>query len=187
MRRPCGIVAVAVFAACMAACGEQPSSGFGSTVTSYTAYGYAVEVSGVRTDGPRYLQRTETEIGNLHSPEDRLFAAIAWLLQEDHLPRGWVTYWAGACAPGQRVEAVEIRSGLIVVRLAGVVREPDRCALSASGRAVQQQQVAWTVRDNLDPFAEEEPPLVRVIEANGDTWEATADLSFIQPSRRPTN
>ena len=187
MRRLSSVVGVAMFAACVVGCGEQ-RVGYGNTVAAYDTYGYAVDATGTRTDGPRYLRRTTAEVPDTDSPEEQLMLAVTVLLDEGGpASPGTTTYWEGICAPGHRPEGVEIRSDLVVVRLAGAVPGHRKCAMTASEREVQRQQLAWTVRNNLDPFAEEEPPLVRVVEADGDTWEAVADVSFIPPNQRPTN
>lgn len=140
VRRLCSVVGVAVFAACIVGCGGQ-QDGYGNTVAAYDTYGYAVDATGTRTDGPRYLRRTTAEVPDTGSPEEQLMLAVRVLLDEGGpASPGTTTYWEGICAPGHRPEGVEIRSDL-----------------------------------------------VRVVEADGDTWETVADVSFIAPNERPTN
>lgn len=54
------------------------------------------------------------------SREDTLKVAVAQLL-DDHLTPGFDNFRAGLCAPGQVVEDVELRSGLVTVRMADEV------------------------------------------------------------------
>lgn len=180
------VAALTLAFVCLGGCGEATLVGYGNTVSVYGTYGYHVTASGVRTDGQRYLRRSISEVSDTDSIEEQLQIAVQVLLDSRQIAPapGDVTHWHGRCAPGRRVEDVELHGDLVVVRLAGSVPRHRSCALTAPEREVLRQQVAWTVRHNVDPFAEEEPPVVRVVEPNGDRWDAVADWSYIEPAHR---
>jgi hypothetical protein len=156
--------------------GEGELDGFGRVVDSYTAYG---------STGPghrEHLTSGSTEVGGERTAEEWVGVAVGLLLHHGRstVP-GFVNFWAGACAPGQQVVDVELQPGLVTVQVTGEVRRHDACRLTRQERAARQQQLAWTVTEELDPFAEEDPPTVRLVEADGSTWDAVADLAYLPP------
>jgi hypothetical protein len=180
------VVAVAVLSAGAGGCGEPELSGYGETVRTYALYGYPLGPTGQRTDGPKYLQTITAEIGTgKRSTEDTLKLAVTHLL-DGQVPPGFDNFWAERCAPGRVVDDVEMRSDLITIRMTGEVPRHEQCVLTAAQHAVRRQQLAWTVTHHLDPFGEQKPPIVRLIEANGDQWEVVADPDYVEPHDRPT-
>jgi hypothetical protein len=186
MHRLSWVAGVVALASGVAGCGEPPLDGFGDTVRTYSSYDYPHRPTGRLTSGPKFLQSVMTEIGTIdHSPEDELAVAVSILL-DDHMAPGRENFWAGACAPGRRVEAVELGSVLVTVRLDGEVPRRETCVLTATERSVREQQLAWTVTHELDPFGEHEPPAVRLVEPDGEMWEVVADPAYLEPHDRPT-
>jgi hypothetical protein len=185
--RPSTSVAVAVLlvgAPGVVGCtGEQELDGFGSVVDAYADYGPTLDAAGRHPLRRRYLISSGTEVGDGgDTTEERLATAVSMLLGSGE-PRGSGSknFWAGPCAPGLRVDEVELEASRVTVHMIGEVRRPEDCTLTAKERVVRQQQLAWTVTEYLDPFAEKELPIVDLVEANGDEWDVVADPAYLTP------
>ncbi len=169
----------------LSGCGH--GTGFGNVTTYYAGYAPDTEERGVRAGGPLYLVEVDSEGPDQPSTEAEVAYAIDLMIHDDCYPGGEVSYWVGPCAPAEGVGKVEISGHVVGVELKGAVPDLMHCRLSLSEKEAQRQQLAWTVRANVDPFNEEDL-LVRVIGGDGDVWPGvTPDLDYIEPERRPTS
>src|SRR5688500_1623626 len=135
MRRRSCVVAIVVLIAGTGGCGEpEQLFGFGTVIYAYNLYGYPSDPTGQRTSGPKYLQRSGSEVGTRDwSTEQHLELTVEMLLYDFPSP-GLDNFWAEACAPGQEVEEVELRSDLVIIRMAGEVPGRETCVMNASER-----------------------------------------------------
>lgn len=149
------------------------------TVTTYT----------YRQDeqGAWYLNRSTTEVPDHEGHEEELTIAVDLLLTQEPVSDRERSFWSGECAPGARVEDVDVTDALVTLRLEGATAG-TACELTAHELEMQRQQVAWTVYKALDPlYSQGTPTPVRVIDGSGRSWPVvTADEAYLAPSWRPT-
>jgi len=118
---------------------------------------------------------------DVRTPRARTRVAIEALLAgKPEKGRTYSTYWGTFCGPGDGVESIRSSSTAVVVTLTG--SGGATCDLSAEGYALQHQQLAWTVVENLgvDPRTP-----VRLVSASGlELWgeDVVADRSYLAPT-----
>ncbi|KRC65252.1 hypothetical protein ASE12_11055 [Aeromicrobium sp. Root236] len=118
---------------------------------------------------------------DVRTPRARTAAAIEALMAGEPMKgRTYSTYWGTFCRRGTGVKSIEQTSARVTVTLTG--SGGALCDLSAEGHALQRQQLAWTVVENLgiDPRT----PVRLMHGRDFRMWEedVVADRAYLAPA-----